>query len=273
MALGIGTAIAGLAGPILGQAFGKMNDDRQLAQQEKLTALGIKSGKEMADYNKNLQMEMWDKTNYKAQVEQLNKAGMNPALLYGGGGGGGATMGNPGASVQGGGNASGSAERTQATTGATGMALQLQSQLALQKAQKENIEADTKNKQAGAEGTEAGTIGKKIENEIAGETKGAQIQKIQEDANKALAEAVISQQKQVINEETMKDQIRSIQEGTIKQILENEGVSLENKKKEAEVAIKNFEASLAKQGIASNTPWYVKMLAELLGKFGLNPLK
>jgi hypothetical protein len=46
-------------------------------------------------------MDMWNKTNYGAQVAQMEKAGLNPALMYGMGGGGGTTAGS-----QGGGNAS-----------------------------------------------------------------------------------------------------------------------------------------------------------------------
>lgn len=273
MALGIGTAIAGMAGPMLGQAFGKMNDDRQYEQQERLTALGIKAGKEMADYNMNQQFDMWNRTNAKAQVEHLKKAGLNPALLYGGGGGGGATTGSASGSVASTGSASGSAERTNATVGATGMGLQLQSQLALQKAQKENIEADTANKQAGAEKTGVETEIGKTESEIKTATKDSTIQQAIENANKTMSEASIKANEGTISDMTMKEQLRSVQEGVLKQILENEGQTTENRKKQAEATIKQFEAENAKQGIATNAPWYVKMVADMLGRLGLNPLK
>ena len=35
------------------------------------------------------QLEMWEKTNYPAQVAQMRKAGLNPALMYGQAGAGG----------------------------------------------------------------------------------------------------------------------------------------------------------------------------------------
>ena len=47
--------------------------------------------KEMADYNKQKQLELWNDTNYEAQKQHLQNAGLNAALLYGKGGGGGAT--------------------------------------------------------------------------------------------------------------------------------------------------------------------------------------
>ena len=44
-----------------------------------------------AMFNKELQMQLWEETNYKAQVEQARKAGLNPAMLYSNGGSGGTT--------------------------------------------------------------------------------------------------------------------------------------------------------------------------------------
>ena len=36
--------------------------------------------------------EMWEKTNYAAQIEQMKKAGLSPALMYGQAGAGGGTV-------------------------------------------------------------------------------------------------------------------------------------------------------------------------------------
>lgn len=49
-----------------------------------------------------LQMDMWNKTNYPAQMSMMKEAGLNPALMYGMSGSGGTTTGS-----QGGGSASG----------------------------------------------------------------------------------------------------------------------------------------------------------------------
>lgn len=100
--LGIGLKAAEEAGrTMLGIGLGKYQDRRQLAQQEKLQALQLKGNKEMIDYQMLKELEMWDKTNYYAQVEQLKKAGLNPALLYGMKGGGGITTGGSAAGVAG----------------------------------------------------------------------------------------------------------------------------------------------------------------------------
>jgi hypothetical protein len=48
----------------------------------------------------NLQFDMWNKTNYKAQMEHMKKAGLNPALMYGMSGGGGSTTGSQGGGSQ-----------------------------------------------------------------------------------------------------------------------------------------------------------------------------
>lgn len=50
--------------------------------------------RKMARYGKDLDYEMWLKTNYPAQVEQLKAAGLNPGLMYGMSGGGGVTTGS-----------------------------------------------------------------------------------------------------------------------------------------------------------------------------------
>lgn len=139
---------ANLANTALGQLgstfFGRIHDQRQLEQQKKLNKLQIAGNKEMSDYERMQSMKMWNDTNYGAQIKHAKDAGMSISALYGGSGGGGATTGGGGgAGVTGGiapdGNSS------------TGMGLQMASQLALMEAQKENIEADTANKKAGAE--------------------------------------------------------------------------------------------------------------------------
>jgi len=159
MAFDIASAANGAVGQVLGMALGGMQDKRQLKQQEKLQDLQIKGNKEMADYGQQKQMEMWENTNFNAQKAQMEKAGLNPALMYGMGGAGGATTGAGASGAVGGAAADSGAERT-------GMGLQIASQLALQKAQKENIEADTANKKASTENTSTGTEGVKIDNQI-----------------------------------------------------------------------------------------------------------
>lgn len=142
----MGAFLGPLAGPLvgagLGMLSGAMNDARQVEQQERLMGIQLKGQKEMGEYNRKQAMRMWEDTNFRAQKEQLKKAGLNPGLLYGGGGGGGATTSVAPGSV---GGASAAGNSGEAMAG-LGMGMQLE----LLRAQKENIEADTKNKEAGA---------------------------------------------------------------------------------------------------------------------------
>ena len=84
----------GAASGIANRALDEQAMKDQYLQQLKLNNMSLSLNKNMYDYQMNKQLEFWDKTNYKAQVEQMRRAGLNPALLYGKGGGMGATTGN-----------------------------------------------------------------------------------------------------------------------------------------------------------------------------------
>lgn len=123
------------AGGIFGLVLGGYNDRRQYRQQEKLQALQIAGQKEMTDYQMMKQLEMWNNTNYEAQMEHIKKAGLNPGMIYGMKGGGGVTTGSAGGSVSG----------AQAPVGGREIQelMQQQIQMRLLKAQEENIKAQT----------------------------------------------------------------------------------------------------------------------------------
>lgn len=131
-AYGIGGQAAGIG---MGLLLGDYNDRRQLEQQAKLQELQMSGSKKMMDYQMAKQLEMWKATSYKAQIEQMMKAGLNPGLMYGMSGGGGQTTGSTSASTAGGTAPTGGRE----IPDMLGMGIQYQ----LLKAQKENIEAQT----------------------------------------------------------------------------------------------------------------------------------
>lgn len=140
----LGMQAAGAAiGGIGGQIFGAMNDRRQLRQQQKLTDMQIDADQKMTAYNKSAQLQMWKDTSYGPQKEQMEKAGINPALMYGMGGGGGQTA-NVSTGNVGGGRASGNTGENVAMAGmGIDMALK-QAQIRLMESQtnKTNVEAD-----------------------------------------------------------------------------------------------------------------------------------
>lgn len=128
-------AANGIVGGLIGQIFGGMNDRRQIRQQSKLQNMQEQGNMRMMEHQKKLDLQMWRDTNYDAQVGELEKAGLNPGLLYGMSGGGGVTTGNAGGSVNGAEAPVGGGE----AMAGMGMAMQL----GLMRAQKENIEAQT----------------------------------------------------------------------------------------------------------------------------------
>lgn len=124
----------------MGLLLGKYNDKRQIEQQKKLNTLEMDAQRTMTNFNQQKQLEMWKATSYPGQKEQMQKAGLNPGLMYGMGGGGGQTANVETGQVTGGHAPSGGGEMVAMATQAA--------QLGLLRAQKENIEADTANKQA-----------------------------------------------------------------------------------------------------------------------------
>lgn len=145
-------SIAMIAAPVV-QGIGDFllqdhNQDQQYHQQKRLQAMQIEGQKELGEFNQRQAMEMWELTNYAAQREQMEKAGLNVGLMYKGTGPGGTTQGGQAGSVTG-----GQAAQAPPVQARIGMALET----ALMAAQIKNIEADTQKKQAEATNTGAGT--------------------------------------------------------------------------------------------------------------------
>ena len=95
-AIGQGAAMqaaSGIVGTGLGLLLEGHNDRRQIIQQGKLNDLSVKAQKELLEAQRQKELQMWQNTNYSAQIDQMKKAGLNPALLYGQGGGGGSAAG------------------------------------------------------------------------------------------------------------------------------------------------------------------------------------
>lgn len=102
----LGQQVAGATGGLISTGLGLLleghNDRRQLRQQRALTEIQEASNKRLSDYNAAQQLKMWHETNYSAQKEELEKAGLNPGLLYGLSGGGATTVGGGAQSASGG---------------------------------------------------------------------------------------------------------------------------------------------------------------------------
>nr|QJB21291.1 MAG: DNA pilot protein [Microvirus sp.] len=163
---------------------------KQREQQRKLTADQLAASKDMAKYQHELAYDMWQKTNFSAQRAELEKAGLNPALMYAkGAGAGGQTV-----------SSSGGAQGGIAGTPETGMGLQLAqtaSQIELTKAQARlaNVEAakkagvETREAEANIKNIEQNTANAAITNEILSYNK--EMSKIQSEIAKETKDNII----------------------------------------------------------------------------------
>lgn len=141
----IAPIMAGMAIASAGAGIAKdLTADRR---NRKAMNMQIDGSKQMAEFNRQQQMKLWEDTNYSAQMEQMRKAGLNPGLMYEMGGPGGQT-GALGGTV--------SAPDMEGYGGGTQGGIAQAMGMMMQKAQIENINADTlvKKKDAGIKGNE-----------------------------------------------------------------------------------------------------------------------
>ncbi len=83
-----------MLGKVFGGMFGMLSEDRANKRDSENAQKQYENQRKLNQQGHDLQMDMWNKTNYGAQLEHMKDAGLNPALMYGMGGGGGTTTGN-----------------------------------------------------------------------------------------------------------------------------------------------------------------------------------
>lgn len=284
--------ILNIAAPLIGAGLGMFTqgsqDKRQLEQQKKLQELQLKGGKEMADYNKENSMDIWNRTNYGAQKAHMKAAGLNPALMYGQGGGGGATTSGGSGGMPSGGSAG---DPNAGTANVMGMAM-MAANLKLIEAQtnKVNVEAakeagvDTEAAKQGIEGSKQQAIesqervkGIQFDNEMnrlfGWESRRAdnQLKEISaEEANlkwemyKAVAwgSGNVTDEKNIAN--------KALRAEFEKSVTDLQNAKKEGRLKDAQTTVEQFKANLAKEGFAPDSPWYVKTIETLLNKAGIH---
>lgn len=158
-----------ITGGLVGMGLNLASGQMQLGQQQNLQDQQIQGQMQLSRFQRNEAMQYWRDTNFKAQMEQLKQAGLNPALIYKNGGQGGTTQAFSG-------NVSGGQATDHGVN--AGMAMQMGMQSKLLEAQTANVEADTKLKEATAAKT-AGVDTDKGRAEIATLTEGINNQKAQ----------------------------------------------------------------------------------------------
>lgn len=198
-------------------------------QQQQMQDMQIKGAKELADYNNQKQMELWKATNYGAQREELEKAGLSASLMYGGSGAGGGTTGSGGGGMP---------------TGDTGSAQMMA------KMQAQAMNADTVLKLATADKTKAETdnlkgeikqglgldnIAKEFENKLNKDSREDQLATIKETARKLTGEANSAGVKGAVDTATQVAQQEQILAGAVGAVLNNYATMSGVEKNEAEM--------------------------------------
>lgn len=196
--------------------------------------------KEMTDYNQEQAMEMWRNTGPVGMMKELKTAGLNPGLIYGmGGAGGQTTNNNAGEGPQG--------AQIQNADVSKGMGMMLQT--ALQKAQVDNLNADTNqknvlaNKAATVDTEEAkGRIAllsegvesenakqvlmdiekdiKNVEQYVATETQNAQVASIKTMLRRSTAEMHMLERDNEISAETKDEKIKLIEQEVVNKMVD-----------------------------------------------------
>ena len=79
----LGMAIGTAAGSIFGSLMGNKMQQDQFGNQLTLMKKQHEYNEASANAAQARAYEMWEKTNYAAQIEQMKKAELSPALMYG----------------------------------------------------------------------------------------------------------------------------------------------------------------------------------------------
>ncbi|WVR22115.1 MAG: DNA pilot protein [Malazfec virus 2] len=193
---------AGAVNAGLGMITGNANIKKQYHTQKKLM-----------DYQMQKNMEMWEATGYEAQRKQMEKAGLNPARMYGMSGGGAQTANVSGSSV--GMPAGPDAGAFMGMAGRNAMT-EANIELAKSQARLNNVEADKK-EGVDTENVKAETLVKKqqermikLEADMKEETYWEQVGKIIEDAQITKQELDQWVRSNHINRETQEVAIKQI---------------------------------------------------------------
>lgn len=237
----------------LGMLLQGHNDRRQVKQAGRLGEQQLGLDKQKMDYGQKLQKEMWDATNYGAQVNHLKGAGLNSGLAYGMSGGGGVTAGS--------GGGSGSVGGAQAPSGGgemMGMQL-LGAQRALIEAQTEKTKAETA-KTSGVDTVLADKKGQiaELERSLMHDTYESVHGKALAEWAKLEGEATQAQSKGIVAKNTVSEEIK-IKQGEVL------GVALANELRKEKINLTEEQTKAMVQGIAQK--WKDLQLKE--GKLNL----
>ncbi|AXH77591.1 MAG: DNA pilot protein [Microviridae sp.] len=231
--LGAGAA-TGLVGTGMGLLTSGLTNNIQANQNQRLLDQQEQYNKKMTEFNKNEQLDLWNKTGYGAQVQQMKRAGINPALMFKTAGGAGSTavaasntgqagaMGNAGMSID--------------------SAMDFMQRQQKQESEVKNIEADTEKKLAEKGLVSAETIIAEVEGEFKNESLEESLIMVTTNMQKLATDLKIAESNQWIT-----------QNGAVLQIekarAEIAGIGIANVLNQAKTSLTNEEINAIKEGI------------------------
>lgn len=214
---------------------------REWEHEKNKEYLNIQKGNnlELMDKTKENELDMWNKTNYGAQIKHMKSAGLNVGMMYGLGGGAGATTGAGGVPSSGTASAPSGDIAGQGIEAATAAAsiklMDANAEKAKAEAQKiegvdtEQSKAITLNLSQGIENakaaealTKAQTVMQDVQNEIAEAGKEVEVNKIFWSGKVALNALQQSDNETYISNETYKDKVEQISKATVLMTIEAE---------------------------------------------------
>lgn len=215
----VGAALIGAGSGFLGIFGQNARAKKQYNRQRKLMLLQQEHQKELNQQGHDLSYEMWEKTNYPAQMGMLKEAGLNTALMYGQAGAGGTT------SQASGGSAAGGQSHAPMDIGNALQAATMAAQIKLMESQAKKTDAEA-NKIEGVDTQEAQVrINKNnVETELLNIQKTVEDWKwktdmtqreIAADVNKLEQTLDIIQRENLIDSRTMYDKIETIKNEAI----------------------------------------------------------
>lgn len=263
----------------LGMMGGNYAGQNQHRRQKRLMDLQFRNQQQLNQQGHDLQMDMWNKTNYGAQVDHMRKAGLNPALMYGMSGGGGTTTGS-----QGGGSASGgNAQAYQIMDLANA---KLSAEIEKLKTETRNLEKDLdvkevtiqdmsqgiENKKAQEELTKLTSQFQTVMNEIQDKTKEVTIETTTKELENLLASTDGIKLENKLQSETMTANIERAYKEVVQIELENILKKADKKKTDTEIEnmVKQIEINFAEKDIkkleATVKQWYPNLMGVIGGE-------
>jgi len=265
------SGVSGVIGGLLGNWFGRQQDQRQRDQAVFMQNLQEQGQKDLMDYGMGLQYDMWQKTGALAQRKQAEAAGMNPAMMYGGSGPGGVT-GSASGSVGYGGGPSTGGEAMQ------GMGMMMQQQLMASQAEVmksqarlNNVEADKKegvdteltkteigkmaaeigNVQAQTALTKVNTAIQEVAKNIAEDTEAYSKGIVKGEFEKIAQEVNIIRNQSDISGATKETTINKIRQEYVNAVIEGSLMQMQKKKLGSDMKVNEAEIKLKARQIAN----------------------